>query len=49
MTHTTAKLGGPASGVVIAKVAVCYPVLLLASSPLSINGSHFVDSMGLCG
>ena len=46
MTHTTAKLGGPASGVVIAKVAVCYPVLLLA---LSINGSHFVDSMGLCG
>ena len=28
MAHTTAKLGGPASGVVIAKVGVSFPVLL---------------------
>ena len=46
MTHKTAKLGGAASDVVVAKVAVSYPTFFIVS--LSHLLLSLVHSMGLC-
>ena len=49
MAHSTAKLGGPASDIVIAKVGVSYPIAFAESSPYHTDDSYFVRSMGLWG